>query len=183
MSWKIHISDSSHFICDAWDSDLPPSESFERQLHFLIHSKDKIESERQKDLQAKVAIRPNNDLCNDYDNFKLREKVFEHAYSKKLVISVRHAILNKTDIPLEFGVEGEFIIPLDAHSSCLFNIPAGTKLSFRARGFGISPPPDFYIRLVEADAGHDRRSNRGVFFTANTDTIFSSRGREGICWD
>ena len=40
---------------------------------------------------------------NEYDNFKLREKVFSSTLSKKVVIYSPYVIINKTNIPLMIG--------------------------------------------------------------------------------
>ena len=173
--WKIHMTEDTHFLCDAWSTMLNPHESVEQQLHFVLRSKKEEEEKKaarpgkgrgQNDLQAKASIRPNNNLWNDYDNFNLREKVYENCYSKKIVVFVRHAIVNKTDVPITFGLKGKFGILLEPHSCCLFNIAAGTKLAFKACGFSKSPRPEISRRLVQRDAGHDRRSHGRVQLTA-----------------
>ncbi len=145
------MSDTAFFYCDSWDAMLEPNESSEEQLRFSLinHSAGevrevakplgKLKTSQQTELQAKASVRPNNGLCNEYDNFELREKLYEHCYSKKLVLFAPHAIVNKTNVPLKFGASHNLAIQLDPHSSCLFNVATGTKLSFKAPGFGTFP--------------------------------------------
>ncbi len=136
--WKIHVSEHTFFLCDAWTTMLNPHESTEQQLHFLLRTTEKSEKEKwkQQDLQAKASIQQNSNLWNDYDNFNLREKLYENCYSKKIVVFVRRAIVNRTDIPLMIGSKDKAPTQLDPHSSCMFNIVAGSKMAFKAPGFG-----------------------------------------------
>jgi len=138
--WKVHMEENSYFYCDAWSVQLRPNETAEHQINFLLHdpNKDeKLKKHEQTDLQLKAMIRPNNNLANKYDNFILREKVYENSYSKKIVLFARNAIVNKTAFKISFKSKERPEVLLSRNSNCICNIPQNEKLQFMVKDFGI----------------------------------------------
>jgi len=131
----VHTKENQRYICNSWKEALSPNSSSEHHLKFKLERKANTKGE-QEELMLKASVRPGSNLINKYDNFLLRDKVYETCCRKKIAIYSRHAIVNKTELPIKFAADSLDPITLPAHSSCLFDLGENKSLNFKTKGSG-----------------------------------------------
>ena len=124
------------FHCNTWKGIIKPNTQSEHKLNFLIESDNK-DSPDQGELNLKASMIPNMNLINSYDNFTLREKVFEYCTSGKMILFAKFAMVNKTDDKLYYGIKDKFELGINPHSNSLFDMGDKKELHFRSNGYGI----------------------------------------------
>eukprot|EP00831_Metopus_contortus_P008780 TRINITY_DN13378_c0_g1_i2.p2 TRINITY_DN13378_c0_g1~~TRINITY_DN13378_c0_g1_i2.p2 ORF type:complete len:237 (-),score=52.03 TRINITY_DN13378_c0_g1_i2:105-815(-) len=87
-----------------------------------------------------IRDRPYSQLSNSYENFELREKVFEHSLSKKLILFAKQVVVNRTEFEIKLKGDKIPVHKLKPYSSCLFGIPQGVKIAFSTKGFNWCKP-------------------------------------------
>lgn len=135
LKWTVYARETQHYVCGEWRGNLQPNAASEHQLSFELVQKTKAGKEQQL-LTLKASVRPDSNLVNKYANFLLRDKVYENCCRRKIVVYSKHAIVNKTGLPIKFTADTESSITLPAHSSCLFDLGENKSLRFKTKGSG-----------------------------------------------
>ena len=115
--------------------EVPPHEVCDEPMKLIIKEPEKVFKGAQQSLQVQLEIRPYCALTNKYDNFDLRDKLFSKCYARKMTVSARHVIVNKTDIPIKIGLPKKHGILLQPHSSTLYYVSQNSNVCFKVNGY------------------------------------------------
>ena len=144
--YKLIQSDISYFVCHSWNRQIANlNDITEDPMTFALYENEKkVEPNKERQqvaFNAHTITRPyvayNN---NNYDNFELRNILKEICYGRKMIISARQAMVNKTDYCFKFGIQSVYKLTLKPHSNMLYNILSNNKLQFKIPKYQWSNP-------------------------------------------
>ena len=143
LQFQMNISKTLIYCCDTLQKMSNPDGAVEEQLTFTLFEKGKKVGREKKtvdELLIQGNCRPYSQLSNSYENFELREKLFEHSLSKKLILFAKQVIVNKTEFEIKLKGDKIPVYTLKPYSSFLFGIPQGVKIAFSTKGFNWCKP-------------------------------------------